>query len=150
MWLARNFTRVYFSSFTTYFWMGIFLINFMVMLFSERIFYFPSEEFSRIWCVYLLDTVFIPDFVCLWLMDWYFVVLLRQKDQSVEMHSCHLGYDWWIARRTFTNLFLRVTYFHRVASNLTNKILPKKAIGSQIPELAFKKCFFLFKGPVTS
>ena len=83
MWLARNFTMVYFSSFNTYFWMGIFLINLMVMLFSERIFYFPSEEFSRIWCVYLLDTVFFPDFVRLWLMDWYFVVLLRQQEESV-------------------------------------------------------------------
>jgi hypothetical protein len=32
-----------------------------------------------------------------------------------------------VARRTFTNLFLRVPYSHRAASNLNNKILPKKA-----------------------
>jgi hypothetical protein len=32
-----------------------------------------------------------------------------------------------VARRTFTNLFLRVTCLHRAASNLNNKILPKKA-----------------------
>ena len=63
MWLARNITMVYFSSFNTYFWMGIFLINLMVKLFSERIFYFPSEEFSRILFVYLSDMVFFPDFV---------------------------------------------------------------------------------------
>jgi hypothetical protein len=43
--------------------MGIFLINFMVMLFPERFFYFPSEEFSRILFVYLLGMVFFPDFV---------------------------------------------------------------------------------------
>jgi hypothetical protein len=32
-----------------------------------------------------------------------------------------------VARRTFTNLFLRVTYLHQSAGNLNNKILPKKA-----------------------
>jgi hypothetical protein len=76
--------------------MGIFLINLMVFLFPECFFYFPSEEFSRILFVYLSDMVIFPDFVWLWLMDWCVVSLLRQYEQSVWMHSCHLGYDWWI------------------------------------------------------
>ena len=68
----------------------------MVVLFPECFFYFPSEEFSRILFVYLSDMVIFPDFVWLWLMDWCVVSLLRQYEQSVWMHSCHLGYDWWI------------------------------------------------------
>jgi hypothetical protein len=32
-----------------------------------------------------------------------------------------------VARRTFTNFFLRVTCLHRASSNLNNKILQKKA-----------------------
>ncbi len=60
---GQEFYQGVFLQFYSYFWMGIFLINFVVMLFSERSFYFLSEEFSCIWCVYLLDTVFFPDFV---------------------------------------------------------------------------------------
>ncbi len=45
----------------------------------------------------------------------------------------------YVARRTFTNLFLGVTYLHRATSNLKNEILPKK---SKLSFLKISICIF--------